>query len=167
MTVVKRLGVALLALAFIFAFIPGAQAKSLRSTMRVNFYPYGPDGPIWAGPIEGDIDGYMEFFAVGPFPPKDVGIYLKNWLYVNGLIDIPWAVHFFEEEWYIYTEKDGELLIAGNDKGCTVASNWKFRMNGEVTFADGDYEYLIGHQVHMHGQITWELGLAEGPIIIT
>ncbi len=161
MTVVKRLGVALLALAFVFAFIPGAQAKPLRSTMRVNFFPYGPDGPIWAGPIVGDIDGYMEFYAVGPIPDKDTGHYPEN------ILGLDWTVHFFCEEWYIYTEYEGELLIAGNDKGCTVASNWKFRMNGEVTNANEDYEYLIGHQVHMHGQITWALGLAEGPIIIT
>ena len=45
-------------------------------------------------------------------------------------------------------------------------------MNGEVTLATGKYAYLVGHQVHMHGQITWDLtdifeSTAIGPIIIT
>ncbi len=39
-------------------------------------------------------------------------------------------------------------------------------MNGEVTYADGIYGHLVGHQVHMNGQIDWALLLASGPVNI-
>jgi hypothetical protein len=77
-------------------------------------------------------------------------------------------VHFFTEYWEII---DGEGdLIAGIDKGQTGYSNWKFRMNGEVTVATGKYADLVGHKVHMNGQIDWEQvfvnGVAIGPVLI-
>ena len=67
MTVVKRLGLALLLLATVFVFIPGTQAKPLRFTMHMKFNPFGagdPTIPIWEGPISGDTNGYMKFYAV-------------------------------------------------------------------------------------------------------
>lgn len=164
MTVVKRLGVALLVFAIAFVFIPGAQAKPLVFTMHMYFNPEGtvnPEVPIWWGSISGAADGYMEFFAVGPDPPKDVGYNPNNPLG-------PWEVHFFEEEWVIYI--DG-YRIWGIDKGSTTASDWEFRMNGKVTNAEGPYAYLVGHRVHMEGQITWNFeditqSTAIGPIRI-
>jgi hypothetical protein len=43
-------------------------------------------------------------------------------------------------------------------------------MNGEVTVATGKYVDLVGHQVHMHGQIEWTevfvSGVAVGLVII-
>jgi hypothetical protein len=165
-TVAKRLGLVLLFLAFALAFIPGTQARPLRFTMHMKFNPFGtmdPTIPIWEGLLSGETDASMLFYAVGPIPPKDVGYYADN------ALGYEWAVHFFCEEWVIQI---GDDYIKGYDKGCTVASNWKFRMNGEVTDATGEYAYLIGHQVHMHGQITWNFdnifeSTAIGPIIIT
>ena len=70
--------------------------------------------------------------------------------------------------WEIIDE-DGDM-IAGIDKGLTGYSNWKYRMNGIVTYADGKYEGLVGHQVHMNGQIEWTtvfaVGVAIGPVQI-
>lgn len=157
----KRLGVALLALAFCVAFIPAVQAKQLRSEITVYFNPgvfEDPTVPIWNGTISGDINGKMLFWATGPVPAKDLG-------HPPGF---PWQVHFFTEYWQIIDD-DGDM-IAGIDNGLTGYSNWKYRMNGIVTDADGKYENLIGHRVHMHGQITWttvfEVGVAIGPVII-
>lgn len=164
-SVVKRLGLTLLAIALLFAFVPRVQARPLVFTMYMKFDPAGtvdPTTPIWKGDVSGAADGYMEFFAVGPHPAKDVG-YNPN----NPLGE--WEVHFFEEEWVIYIDGDE---IRGVDKGQTRASDWTFRMNGKVTSATPKYEYLIGHRVHMEGQITWDFNniyesTAIGPIIIT
>ncbi|MHA1943844.1 MAG: hypothetical protein ACW96M_05550 [Candidatus Thorarchaeota archaeon] len=156
----KRLSVIVLVLTFCIALIPAVQAeKSIRWEMAVHFNPAvmtDPTEPIWEGPLHGDIDAWMIFYAVGPIPPKDVG-----------------KVHFFCEEWYIIDSEGDEIW--GYDKGSTSKANWRFRMNGEITDATGKYADLVGHQVHMHGQITWTefgptgplAGIAEGPIIIT
>lgn len=158
---VKRLGVVFVALTFIVALVPPVDAAQYRSEMYVSFNPdvfVDPANPIWVGTISGDIDGTMVFWATGPIPPKDLG----------NPPDFPWRVHFFTEYWEI-TDEDGDM-IAGIDKGNTVSSNWKFRMNGEVTMATGKYSDLVGHKVHMHGQIEWSevfvSGIAIGPVII-
>jgi len=163
-TVVKQLGVALVAFTIIFVFIPGTQARPLVFTMYMKFNPAvlsNPEVPIWWGPVEGAATGYMEFFAVGPTPAHDVGYNPDNPLGT-------WEVHFFEEEWTIYI---GDFYIKGVDKGTTTASDWTFRMNGKVTEANGPYWYLVGHRVHMEGQITWNWddlseSTAIGPIQI-
>ena len=157
----KQLSVVLVLLTFIMAFVPTAQAKQYGSTMEVSFNPLvfsDPTEPIWVGTISGEIDGTMVFWATGPNPSKDLG-------HPPGFA---WQVHFFTEYWEI-TDEDGDL-IAGIDKGNTGYSNWKFRMNGEVTVATGKYVDLVGHRVHMHGQIEWTevfvSGVAVGPVII-
>ena len=159
----KRLGVVLIALTFIVASVPAVQAKQYRSTMVMNFNPAFWDPPvgsntIWEGTISGDIEGTMKFWATGPDPAKDLG---------HPPDGFPWQVHFFTEYWEIITE-DGR--IAGIDKGNTGYSNWKFRMNGEVTEASGIYADLVGHKVHMNGQIEWTTvfmdGVAIGPVLI-
>jgi hypothetical protein len=159
----KRLGVALVALTFLIALVPTANAAQYRSTIVVSFNPavfVDPSNHIWKGTISGDIDGTMTFWATGPIPPKDLG----------NPPDFPWRVHFFTEYWEII-DGDGDM-IAGIDKGCTCSSNWKYRMNGEVTKATGKYANLVGHKVHMNGQIEWtpekifEEGVAIGPILI-
>jgi hypothetical protein len=126
----------------------------LRLTMEVYFNPAvftDPTQPIWVGTVSGDITGEMWFWATGPIPPKDVG-----------------KVHFFTEDWLII-DGDGDK-IQGIDKGLTGFANWKFRMNGLVTDATGKFANLIGHHVHMHGQIEWTIvlveGVAIGPILI-
>lgn len=157
----KRFGVVLIALAFCVASVPNAHAAQYRSKMNVSFNPAvfdDPSNPIWEGTITGDINGAMTFWATGPIPAKDLG-------HPPGF---PWQVHFFTERWLITTE-DG--WIAGIDRGNTGYSNWMFRMNGEVTAAEGIYADLVGHKVHMDGQITWTeifvSGVAIGPVLIT
>ncbi|MFX1559408.1 MAG: hypothetical protein ACFFBL_02360 [Promethearchaeota archaeon] len=165
MNLAKQLGVVLVALLFVIASVPNAHAANYRSTMVVNFNPAFWDppvgsNPIWVGTISGDIEGTMTFWATGPDPAKDLGYPPDGF---------PWQVHFFTEKWEIVTA-DG--TIKGIDKGNTGYSNWKFRMNGEVTEASGIYENLVGHKVHMDGQIEWTPGkvfaegVAIGPVLI-
>jgi len=157
----KKLSVVLAALTIIVVFIPTAQAKQYGSTVELFFNPgvfTNPNEPIWEGTISGEIDGTMVFWATGPIPSKDLG-------HPPGF---SWQVHFFTEYWEI-TDEDGDM-IAGIDNGNTGYSNWKFRMNGEVTVATGKYVDLVGHRVHMHGQIEWtevfDSGVAVGLVII-
>ena len=155
----KKLSVVLAALTIIMVFIPTAQAKQYGSTVELSFNPdFSETEPIWVGTISGEIDGTMKFWATGPDPTKDLG-------HPPGF---PWQVHFFTEYWEI-TDGDGDL-IAGIDNGNTGYSNWKYRMNGVVTEATGKYVDLVGHRVHMHGQIEWTevfvSGVAVGLVII-
>jgi hypothetical protein len=162
-TLTKQVGFTLLAMVFMFAFIPAAQAKPLKCEIEVYFNPLVFVDPvvnhIWNGTISGDINGVMTFWATGPLPPKDLG---------HPPDGFPFQVHFFTEYWEIIDE-DGDM-IAGIDQGLTGYSNWKYSMNGIVTYADGKYEGLIGHQVHMNGQIEWTtvfaVGVAIGPVQI-
>ena len=70
----------------------------------------------------------------------------------------------FKEIWKIY---DGEtLVLLGTDEGVVSLSNSKYRMNGEVTEAYGDFSILRYCNVHMSGDITWQnLGTSEDPIM--
>lgn len=156
----KRIVVAIIALTFITALVPNVAAVHYCSKMSVHFNPAAltdPSNHIWQGTISGDINGIMTFWATGPIPSKDLGHPPEFF----------WQVHFFTEYWMIETD-DG--WIAGIDKGNTGYSNWYFRMNGEVTEAGGIYADLIGHKVHMNGEIYWTdvfvEGVAEGPVII-
>ena len=94
-----------------------------------------PPNPVWSGTITGDIDGEMFFYNTGG---KDVG-----------------QAHFFWEIWLI-TDGDGNTLLTGTDTGVVSWANAKYRMNGIVTEAYGDYAHLIGHNVHMSGSITFD-----------
>ncbi|MFW9888266.1 MAG: hypothetical protein ACFFER_08800 [Candidatus Thorarchaeota archaeon] len=161
MSLVKWLCVAFVATTLILASAPAVQAKQYRSTMKVYFNPgvfNDPPEYIWKGTISGDIDGTMTFWATGPIPAKDLG-------HPPGFF---WQVHFFTEYWEII-DGDGDM-IAGIDKGQTGYSNWKFRMNGQVTVATGKYSDLVGHKVHMNGEIDWDQvfvsGIAIGPVLI-
>ncbi|MFW9786164.1 MAG: hypothetical protein ACFFE2_04075 [Candidatus Thorarchaeota archaeon] len=160
-SLVRQFGVILVALIFLVASVPNAHAAQYQSEMNVSFNSdvfNDPSKPIWEGVITGDIDGTMTFWATGPIPAKDLG----------SPPGFPWQVHFFTERWLITTD-DG--WISGIDKGNTGYSNWRFRMNGEVTDAGGIYIDLVGHKVHMDGEITWTeifaSGVAIGPVLIT
>ena len=104
----------------------------------------GPEHPTlgapgWNGPITGDITGHMYFFNTGS---KDVG-----------------QAHFFTEVWLITdggAEDYGNTLLMGTDAGVVTWKNDKYRMNGVVTEAYGDYAHLVGHNVHMSGYITFD-----------
>ncbi|MFX1319994.1 MAG: hypothetical protein ACFE9O_12790 [Promethearchaeota archaeon] len=159
MSLATVLGVSLLAFVFFLGFIPATQAKPQKCTIEVYFNHDFWDNQalfIWNGTISGDIEGVMTFWATGyGGPGRDVG-----------------NVHFFTEHWIIENEF-GKIM--GDDTGLTGYANWRYRMNSVVDYADGIYEDLVGHQVHMDGQITWfsvdefgrpATGVAIGPVRI-
>jgi hypothetical protein len=98
--------------------------------------PSRPDDDLgrntWSGEITGDITGDMHFYKTDG---KNVGNVRHYW-----------------EIWLI-TDSQGEMLLMGTDKGVWSPANYKYRMNGVVTDAAPSYEYLIGHNVHMSGDI--------------
>ena len=118
-------------------------AKPLYGEMALDFMAPGPVHPelgippVWSGTITGDINGKMFFYNTGA---KDVG-----------------QAHHFWEVWLI-TDENWNTLLTGTDKGVVSWANDKYRMNGVVTEAYGEYEHLIGHNVHMSGIITWADG---------
>jgi hypothetical protein len=91
----------------------------------------------WEGTISGDINGSIRWWI-----PV---------LYETGQV-----THFEDTRWEIW---DGDtLLLAGEESGTTTdrpGLNGIWRANGTVTEAYGDYEYLVGRQVHDGGEFTW------------
>ena len=129
--------IVLLALAFTLALVPAVPTTAmepLRGEMELGFT--GPTNPLWTGTISGDINGDMFFYAMDS---KDVG-----------------QVHHFWEVWNITTDDGDLIIIEGIDKGVVSWKNDKYRMNGVVTEATGNWEYLEGRKVHMSGYITFD-----------
>ena len=71
----------------------------------------------------------------------------------------------FGEIWKIW---DGDsLILQGTDEGVVSLANNKYRINGVVTEAYGDFAIWEGRNVHMSGYITWQnLGTEENPIMV-
>jgi hypothetical protein len=117
----------------------------------------------WIGTITFGSDVYdMAFFPIGTGKPFDE--------------DPNTNIHFFEEIWTIYepgtfayeftdyggvdilTTCDDTLaarVLEGHDVGTTSIKASRYRMNGEVDFAAGDFAGLVGHKVHMSGTVEW------------
>ena len=110
-------------------------AKPLYGEMELYFQPATAPSPVWKGTISGDINGCMLFYNTG-----DV---------VVGQAD-----HFWEI--WVITDFEGNMLLEGTDKGVFSMKNGKYRMNGVVTDAASDYSHLIGRNVHMSGNITFD-----------
>ena len=91
------------------------------------------DNPIWRGTISGDISGQIFFSNIGD---KESG-----------------KAYHFSETWEI---KDGDtVLLSGTDEG-VVSPDSKYRMNGVVTYAAGEWAYSLGRNIHASGYITWD-----------
>ena len=140
-----------LALVSILMTVVVVNAIPLYGEMALNFQALGPThpdliiDPVWSGTISGDIEGKMFYYNTGR---KDVS-----------------QAHFFEETWLI-TDEDVNTLLTGTDSGVVSWANDKYRMNGVVTEAYGDYAHLVGHNVHMSGSITWQnIGTPEEPVM--
>jgi hypothetical protein len=111
--------------------------------------------PDWVGTITIDGDEYgMAFFNTGTGKP---------------FAEQPAGNVFFEETWVIYDEltytfnadgtlgefEPGEVVLSGYDRGITTVVNSKYRMNGDVQVAEGDFAMWMGRSVHMMGDIEW------------
>ena len=129
-----------LALVSVLMTIIVAQAKPLYGEMELYIPPIGnppaaPEGSwlTWGGTISGDINGNMFFYKTDGRWPSEMNS------------------HFWEI--WIITDIQGNMLLMGTDKGVVSWANLKYRMNGVVTNAAPQYTSLIGHRVHMYGDI--------------
>jgi hypothetical protein len=150
---------------------PVSADPPMRGTMDLTLNLGPPDGSppancpeiAWLGTITFGDDVYdMTFVPVGTGKPFDE--------------DPNTSIHFFEEIWTIYelgtfdyqfTEIDGVHILtacndtdavpvlSGHDSGTTSIKASRYRMNGEVDFADGPFAGLEGHKVHMSGTVEW------------
>ena len=146
-----------LAMAITLAIIlvaPAQAKKPLVGTMDLTFNLAwsGPSEtvPEWEGTITiGDDVYFMKFFNIGTGKQGDQD---------------PGMTLHFGEIWKIW---DGDtLILQGTDEGVVSLANNKYRMNGVVTEACGDFAIWEGRNVHMSGYITWQnLGTEENPIM--
>jgi len=170
--VTKRLSVSLIALAVTLVLIPAVsvQAKPIKCEFDLDRYPTLPKwvGPILTGEFGLAEDGTSRFI-----------ILFYNTANKDPNIDGPNAIHHFWEIWEIragdytlYDPADPEgfpLVLRGDDKGVVTWKNDKYQMNGEITEVGVDfpqYSYLLGHQIHMNGVITYDPLKAPGFIRI-
>jgi hypothetical protein len=87
------------------------------------------DSYQWIGTVSGDIEGSITFTPEGATFPGS-------------------TEHFFET-WVI--ETDGGDVIKGYHKGVWSFKTFKFRTNGKVTSASGEWSHLVGRKVHSIG----------------
>jgi hypothetical protein len=161
----KKLSVVLLVFAFSLALVAAAPVlakkpdPSLTGILNLQFnlgWP-GPSKtiPDWVGHITLDGEEYgMAFFNIGTGKPFDaIG---GNVLFFGEIWTIYESIVYeFDEDGVLTVFEPGTILLNGTDEGVVSLANSKYRMNGEVTEAFGDFEMWQGRNVHMSGIIVW------------
>ena len=130
---VKQIRRLIVLLAFTLAFtlvsvpvVPTQAKKPLRCETEIAF---DWDLHQWIGTVSGDIEGSITFTPEGASFPGS-------------------TEHFFET-WVI--ETDGGDVIKGSHEGVWSFKTFKFRTNGKVTSASGEWSHLVGRKVHTIG----------------
>jgi len=134
-------------LALVFASASGVAAapkesEPMRCEMAASLDLSDPNAH-WVGPVTGcDIEGTLEVFETPAnfFPGQ--------------------TEHFFET--FILTTDSG--VISGVDNGVWAFNTFKFRANGWITQATGDWSYLVGYKLHESGY-TSAFPPTEGTIV--
>ena len=125
--------VAILALALSLVLVPAISAQPnqpLRCEVSITL-DWGP--PVqWDGEITGDIEGTF-IIRADPAP------------------SFPGETEHFFETWVIET-LDGTIELY--QEGVWSFKTFKWKSNGRVTFASGEWVYLIGSNVHVRGTTT-------------
>jgi hypothetical protein len=127
----KRL-IVLLTLALTLVLVPVSLAqamKPLRFEVSGALASFGWEGTIDSGPLQG---------------------YTMLWIINFDTYELKGQVGLFEEVWEIY-DLSGTKILAGYDEGVTRYKNGKFTGNGRVTYAIGDWAYLLGCKEHIGG----------------
>jgi hypothetical protein len=83
----------------------------------------------WIGTVSGDINGELYVALIEAWFPA------------------PGTEHFIEE-WGIMTSNG---WINGTSKGKWTMANYKWVANGEITYADPDWEHLVGSKMQYSG----------------
>jgi len=133
-TMVITLFLTLAVMALPLVSVSAQPMKPLRCEMELTFDLGLPD-PHWIGTVTGDIEGTIEFWE----------FWDQN--YVVGKTE-----HFFER--FLITT-DGGDTIEGFDQGVwNFGTTFKFRANGWVTEASGDWAYLVGYKMFEIGMTS-------------
>ena len=124
---------------------------NLVGTMALDFtFGAWPEVPVWVGTIT--FDGYGEFD----------GVYGIRFFHLSPLKEYSQASPF-EEYFEIYDLEDVDVVyLGGPDAGVTTLANkppepTKYRMNGEIDTATGDFEVWMGRNVHINGIAFWAI----------
>lgn len=147
----RKVAVAALAvcmMALVFASVPAVSAASeedapMVCSMTATFDLSTPSEP-WKGSLTGcAIAGSLL-------------VYEKPDVFFAGNTE-----HFFED--FVITTSTG--VISGVDQGVWDFTTFKFRANGWVTDATGDWSYLVGYKLHESGH-TSAVPPLEGTLVI-
>lgn len=121
-------------------------APKLIGTMELDFMFVNP---VWVGTV--DLEGHGVY-----------GIRFEN----LGGKDAGQASHFVENCEIYDLQPPFTIYLGISDFGVVSMANSKYRMNGEIDVATGEFEEWMGRHVHMSGIITWQnLGTVEEPDI--
>ena len=131
----KKAAVVTLALALLMLIVPVAPAASAqpKRPLRCELWmqlSWGP--PIqWQGTCTGDIVGSI--------------------IVTEGTSSFPGKTEHYSETFVITTDQ-GKIM--GSDEGVWSFKTFKWRANGMITDATGDWAYLVGYNVHDIGSTT-------------
>lgn len=105
------------------------EPEPLICTLNLSF-DAAAENPHWQGSISGAIVGSMEM-----------------WEQPNNFV-VGATEHYFEN--FTITTTSGDV-IKGFDKGIWNFGTYKFRAQGPVTEASGDWAFLVGYDTHSKG----------------
>ena len=149
----KLMSLAIVFMLVLLSAIPAQAEKPLYGEMELEFNLGRIAGsPAWVGEITIDGSPYpMAFFNIGSGKPF--------------VVPAKGSVVFFGEIWKIYdwmtfdfvsqTLVEGPVLLWGTDEGVVTFANGKYRMNGSVEGASGNFVGWEGRNVHMSGAIEF------------
>ena len=112
----------------------------------------------WAGPISGDIEGIMKWWAV--LPPSSTG-QVSHYEFRWEVWDEEWISDMESwdgEDWDNWDNGERVLSLAGDEEERTIFRHGKnsvWRANGIVAEASEEYEDYLGSQMHEGGNFTW------------
>ena len=144
----RTFGLVLGLLALVLVLMPASQANAKAPLRGEHSYvfvnEFNPDRQlalVWEGPISGDIEGCIQWWAAAP-------------------PDVTGQASHYDERWEIWDtcETDATLLLGGSDSGSTTVRNLKnsnWRTNGVVEDAAPGFEEWIGRRSHMSGNFEW------------
>lgn len=173
-TIAKRVTIASFALIFLLTFVsitPALAIKPLYGEMNLEFnldwfsLGYQTEVPDWVGSIIiGETTYGMLFFAFETGKPFADPQGNSNRLFFGEI----WAIYEMDgdefpeipeadpDAWAVWLPKNNpKCVMWGYDAGLTNFANSKYRMNGVVTYATGEFAEWEGRKVHMSGFIVW------------
>lgn len=156
------LNIALVALIFVALTSPAAARKPLVGDMDLQFNLGWTEPnetiPVWVGTIaiDGEVYG-MAFFNTGtgrPFsdqPNDNVAFFEETWT----IYDFETFDFSFGPDGTLTSFEPGDIVLSGYDRGVVSLANGKYRMNGSVEVAEGEFSEWLDRRVHMSGNVEF------------